>query len=211
MLDIETNTADKAKAEVMEIGIVACKLTKQGIFMPSTIPEVIRPAVYHTYLHYAGQPENSFAKKHQVDLYKTCNDTPVKPHDKIREEILEFFRSHEVSGPAHILGLNASSFDMPILSRHGILKEAAWVDGDDGITQSLVGDYHYRIEDITGARMLAMRVTGLPYNVITDAAVALCPEISLPEGKAHDAVYDCYRQIKMYNGLIRLMRGGRMA
>lgn len=210
MIDIETTSADKGTAEILEIGILACRVNKQGIFVPSDMPKEIRPPVYHTYLHHPGKPETNFAKEHQEELFKTCNDTPPKEHEAIREEILEFFKAHYVKPPVYVMGLNASSFDMPILSRHGILKEALWVDQEDG-KQELVGDYHYRIEDITGARMLAMRVTGLPYNVVTNAAMELCPEVQLPEGKAHDAVYDCYRQVKMYSGLIRLMRGGKMA
>lgn len=203
MIDIETTSADKSKAQVLEIGIVACSWSKQGILLPKK-----KDPDYHTYLHYAGDPETNFAKEHQVELYALCNKTEPKDHELIREGILTFFKNHHAQTPVTVLGLNAASFDMPILSKHGILKESVWVDNEEG--QDLVGDYHYRVEDITGARMMAMRVTGMNYGPLTNAAMALCPEIKLPEGKAHDALYDCYRQIVMYNGLIRLVRGGRM-
>lgn len=203
MVDIETTSADKSKAQILEIGIVACSWSKQGILLPKK-----KNPDYHTYLHYAGDPETNFAKEHQLELFALCNKTVPKEPELIREGILSFFKEHHAQTPVTVLGLNSAGFDMPLLSKHGILKESVWVDNGD--TQDLVGDYHYRIEDITGARMMAMRVTGLDYSSLTNAAVALCPEIKLPEGKAHDAIYDCYRQIQMYNGLIRLVRGGRM-
>lgn len=207
VIDIETTSADKSIAEVLEIGILALNFTKSGIFLPAEGGS--GQITFHMYLHTDKDPATNFAREYQAHLFERChNATKLDPAD-IRQAIKLFFKDHGVATkPAKMLGLNAASFDLPLMVKHRLLKEALWVDSED--SQELVGDFHYRVEDITGIRLAAARIFNMGFQELTTAAVALCPEIALPEGKAHDAIYDCYKQTKMYNGFLRLLRGGRM-
>ena len=92
---------------------------------------------------------------------------------------------------------------MPFLARDGYLEVARYetVDGKS----ALVGDFHYRIYDIGSVLQFVRDQVGVQRNVMTDIAEKLYPELPFPEGQDHDALYDCYKQIRILNGLIKYM------
>src|SRR5690606_39907279 len=94
----------------------------------------------------------------------------------------------------------------PFLVAKGCLHPSKYETGPDG-KDVRVGDFHYRIYELGGAVSLAQNVLGYSdRQALTEAAREAYPELELPEGKEHDAIYDCYRQLRMLNGLIRMTR-----
>jgi hypothetical protein len=104
------------------------------------------------------------------------------------------------------MGWNVTMLDIPFMLEKGYLRPfyRQTVEGMEIST----GDFHYRVYEQSGSISLAQCVLGVENrNDLVARAQVDYPEIALPEdGKDHDALYDCYRQLKVENGLIRLLR-----
>jgi len=193
MIDIETSGVDLESDQILQIAVVAVKLGKSGFWTPL--------GEFNFYQNFPEDPSNDFAKKHMVDVYARCNKADYVPPDQVRLQLLEFFEKHHGICPVQLLGWNAGGFDMPFLVRDGYLNPTRYekVDGEF----DLVGDFHYRIYDIGSVLQFVRDQVGVPRDVMTDVAEKIYPELPLPDGQKHDALYDCYRQIRLLNGLIR--------
>ncbi len=205
MVDIETTGVERGKDKILQVGLVEIKF--DGAFWIPTGREFERT------LHYAGQPENEFAKKHMTALYKKCNETPTsETAEKIGKELRQFIHPFgceygpDFVEPKFFIGWNASNFDMPFLFDAGMLTPS-YYKAVEGGKERLCGDAHYRIYEQTGSVQAICDITGLDRKTIETLAMDLNPTgTQLPKGKEHDALYDCYKQIIMQNGLIKIGR-----
>lgn len=204
MIDIETTGVDKEQDAILEIGVVEIVRLNKSPYWHLTDRE------FHKTLHYAGEPQSVFAKKHMSDLYKKCNEEPTYSDYAAACTNLTMF-IHEGSDfgkPKFFMGWNASNFDIPFLFAKKILKPS-YYEKISETKEELKGDVHYRIYEQTGALNYVLNMTGLDKKAIMALASTLNPtNIKLPPGKAHDALHDCYSQIIMMNGLIEIGRLG---
>lgn len=203
MLDIETTGIDPTKEDLLQIGMLVLDF-KDGFWHPG--------AAFRLDQGTRRQPESEFAKKHMVELYESCNRLDVLPAETLRKEVTDFFRQHGGTGSkdTFLVGWNASNFDVPFLVHKGALVPNTYETGPDG-KDVMVGDFHYQIYEIGGALSLAMDVLNrTDRKALVEEALTAYPEIQMPEGKQHDALYDCYRQARILNGLIRLTREGKV-
>jgi hypothetical protein len=197
MIDIESTGIDPKKEDLLQVGVLELTF-QEGFWKPGRSLQIEQ----HTFR----EPASEFAKKHQVSLYEKCRRQRWLPPGEIRDRMLEFFRSCGTEPPdVYLMGWNASNFDVPFLVHHGFLRPSEYVTGPDGKDQR-VGDYHYRIYEIGGAVSLVQNA--LQYDdrkkLIEDAREAFPMEI--PPGQEHEALFDCYRQTQLLNGLIRISR-----
>lgn len=197
MLDIESTGIDPDKEDLLQIGALEVEF-KGGFWLPGRSHEMT--------MHSGAQPTSSFAKEHMVDLYRRCNAIPPCSSEFARDALLLFIQDCGVTPPdVYFMGWNASNFDIPFLVHKGILRPSSYVPGPDG-KDVRVGDFHYRVYEIGGSVSLAQNVLGFSdRTALLDAAKAAYP-MALPEGKQHDALYDCYSQLQLLNGLITLCR-----
>lgn len=208
MLDIETTGVDKDADDVLEIGIVEIRRNAAGHYWLPTGRE------FHRKVYSPRQPETVFAKEHMAQLYAECNLLNPERDDigSVGEHLRhwlggeeEYLLEHRI--PRFFMGWNASNFDLEFLFRVGALRPS-YYNLEDG-KEVLRGDAHYRVYEQTGAIEFLIDVTGLSRDTIMKLAEDMSPfNLVLPEGKQHDAIYDCYSQINMMNGLIALGRSG---
>ena len=201
MIDIETTGVNKEKDEILEVALVEIEMIK-GYWKETG-------KTFHRVLHYSGEPTDSFAREHMSELYKRCNETEeIYNYEELSKELKLFLHGADVIGdvaPKMFMGWNASNFDLPFMFEKGILEPSYYVDTEEG--QTMLGDVHYRIYEQTGALNYVINTTGLDKNTVKLLANDLNPvKIDLPLGKSHDALYDCYDQINMMNGLIAVGR-----
>ena len=203
MLDIETTGIDPETEDLLQIALIEMVPTGTGFYHPGK--------QFNLFQGTKRYPESEFANTHMAGLYATCRETPVKSSAEIRAQILDFYSLCDPETPpeqTRICGWNASSFDLPFLVKKRCLRPPGYeqVDGKD----VEVGDYSYRIYEMGGAVAIAVDVLRIPAEdrkAFLDRALQSDPvDISLPPGGEHNAVFDCYRQIKMVNGLIALLR-----
>jgi hypothetical protein len=207
MIDIESTGIDSNVEDLLQIGVVEVNFV-DGFWKPCRTFE---------HLCYTWKnPESEFAKTHMAGLYARCQtiDQSENRPELIRSRLLNFFKScGAVSPEVYFMGWNASNFDIPFLVAKSVLRPSKYVTGDDG-KDVMVGDFHYRIYEMGGAVALAADVIGVSKARCVELikeALAAYPEIDLPNGAAHDAIYDCYKQIRILNGLIRMVSSQRAA
>ena len=203
MIDIETTGVNREKDSILEVALVEIEM----------VDKYWRPTwrEFHMTLHYAGSPENEFAKKHMSELYKKCNETDKREnYSSLRHDLQKYIHADgEINTPKFFMGWNASNFDLPFIFEKKILNPSHY-DQVNG-KEELRGDVHYRIYEQTGALNLLVNMTGLSRSLVQDLAEELNPvPLKLPKGKQHDALVDCYSQINMMNGLIEIGRRGIM-
>lgn len=204
MIDIETTGTDKDKDEILEIALVELAQGADGFWF-------MTEKEYHKILYYAGKPETEFAKTHMASLYEKCNNAdPSINYASVGEDIRAFIHGYsEHSTPQFFMGWNASGFDMEFMFKKGLLTPSYYELDEKTGKEALKGDAHYRVYEQTGALKLVSDATGLSSKAVKTLAEDLNPaNIKPPKGKAHDALYDCYWQTIMMNGLIEISRSG---
>lgn len=205
MIDIETTGVDQKTDDILEIGMVEIEMKDK--YWHSTGRH------FRMVLHSKRQPESEFAKKHMKALYKICNETPESANLELAADLVRTFVHDGMYGshmePKFFMGWNASNFDMPFMISKGLLTPSFYEKDPETGKEKLYGDAHYRIYEQTGSVQVLSDMTGLDRKTLEVLANDLNPTgIELPEGKSHDALYDCYKQIIMQNGLIKIGRMG---
>lgn len=195
MLDIETMGTNPKSDDIIQIAILEVLRQKDGTYQAGN--------AFCRTLHTSQKPTNDWVANQHRKLLQECRRTPPTTPEKIRAEILSFFEWCGAEKPVKFIGLNLMSLDIPFLVEKGIL-EAPTVDR----LNRLNGDFHYRIYELRGGFNLAEDVTGLSGKELFEAAERLAPDVTMPEGRAHEALFDCYKQLKTLNGLIRLLKVG---
>lgn len=110
----------------------------------------------------------------------------------------------------YLMGWNISGFDVPFLVHHRFLRPSSYTDVDGKQVQH--GDFHYRHYELGGAAAFARDVLNVDIETTAkrDAffAWAKCfdQDTVLPPGAKHGALYDCYAQLKLLNGLLHVAR-----
>ncbi len=193
MLDIESMGTDFDSDDIIQIALLELNRNADGTYKPGD--------AFCRTLHTSQKPKNDWIANTHKDLLPVCKRTPRLSAYQVRGEILSFFKSCGVVGPAMIMGLNATTFDVPYLVHKGYLQKPV-----QNASGKLVGDYHYRIYELKGAYNLAQDVLTMENNAMFEKAAKYAPEIELPTGGKHEALYDCYSQLKTLNGLIRILR-----
>jgi oligoribonuclease (3'-5' exoribonuclease) len=181
MLDIETMGIDPVADDVLEIAILEVDLV-EGIYKPGR--------AYQRTLHSSQKTQNEWILNHHKELMKRCMKVPFTTPDKVRAEILSFFKKCVQEGPAVLIGLNLGSLDIPFLLAKGFLQK---------------GDYSYRVYEMTGAIALIQDALDMKRDQVFKTANELGG--SEPDGKKHEAIYDCYSQLRTLNGLLSMVRG----
>ena len=182
MLDIETMGTDPIGDDVLEIAFIELNVV-EGYFNPGR--------VYTRKLFTAQKPKDEWIAINHKELLKQCHKVPMISAEKVRAEILDFFKLSGEIGRAKLVGLNLMSLDIPFMLAKGFLKK---------------DDFHYRIFEMRGTINTACMALDMDEKQLYSAAEGVYPEIQLPEGKKHEALYDCYKQLKVLNGIIRLLR-----
>lgn len=204
MVDIETTGVDQKTDDILQVGAIELEQVSNGFWHPTG-------KIFDWTLHNKRQPESDFAKKHMKELYLKCNEVGEQFNlefiaDKFREFIHGGYYGTHME-PKFFMGWNASNFDMPFLFNKGILTPSFYDKNPDTGKEQLYGDAHYRIYEQTGSVQFVADLTGLDRKTIEALAMDLNPtHIKLPKGKEHDALYDCYKQTIMQNGLIQIAR-----
>lgn len=190
MIDIETCGTNPETDDIIQIGLLECIPTPDGY----------APGLSYCRTLHTSQKPNDFIKHMHRELLSVSAKCPMIEPAKVRSEILNFFKECKVDGLAMLMGLNATSFDVPFMVQRGFLKKPT-----QDSNNKLTGDYHYRIYELKGAFNLAQDVLGIDSKELFNRAAGFCPEI-IPLGKPHEALYDCYSQLKTLNGVIRMLR-----
>lgn len=202
MIDIETTGIDPRFEELLQIGVLALTY-RDGFWHPGKTLNIFQGTTR--------APESEFARTHMQEIYRVCNGLPRRHPSGIRDEMRDFFRENGARGVEHtfLMGWNASNFDVPFLVHERVLIPSSYETGPDG-KDTMVGDFHYQIYEIGGSLSIAANVLNhSDRKALVEEALAAYPEIEMPAGKQHDALYDCYRQTRILNGLIRMTRGQR--
>lgn len=192
MLDIETMGLNPKTDDVLQIGVI--ELVKGG--------DIYRVGKTYQITLYTDQDiatKDKWIRDNHVELYALCKEKgSYLPPEMVREYLLWFFQKECGLGNEKpvLVGLNLMSLDIPFLVEKGYLKTS---------------DFHYRVNELTGAINQATDVLGVDRETLFTRAHEAAPEIVLPVGKKHEALYDCFSQLKTMNGMIRLLRRGMSA
>jgi len=164
---------------------------------------------YHRVLKCCLEPDNSFARMHHQDLYAECKEVEDASPNHVRDSILNFF---DVCGckkrdQVKLIGWDAAAFDLQVLSIHRYFytKEFKTQETEEVIW----GDYNYIVYELCGAFKLAQDVLGIGRKLETKELKNLALnayDFPVPNGKPNRALYDCYIEAKLLNGLIKLIR-----
>lgn len=198
MLDIESTGVDPKKDDLLQIGVL--EVTFDGDrWNAGRSFELIQ--------HSDKKPESEFAKTHMAKLYEICNRAPSWTAENMRWMLLDFFRNCGVNPPdVYLMGWNASNFDIPFLIEKGVLQPSYYEIGPDG-KDIRKGDFHYRIYELGGAlSLISNKFPEIDRKALVETAKGKDNMTLLPAGKEHDALFDCYSQLKILNGLIELSR-----
>lgn len=204
MTDIETTHTLPHLSNILEFGTL--ELTFDGHFW---IPGKEFGFIEHTSL----RPATAFAREHMTALYDRCNKAPQVSRQARRKQILDFFQSCGKQGAKDVklCGYNAGYFDAQMLNYHKYLVPPHHVpDPENEDKEVMRGDHHYRITDLNGYVDCFKSVFNLDMSG-DDVLGLVSPydgaDVKIPDWlKPHDAIYDCYRQAKMMNGIIGYYR-----
>lgn len=203
MIDIESTGIQPETHELLQIGILECKFNgARGYWEPGN--------QFNQYVFTGREPQSEFARKHQGELYKRCGAEPFRSGPELRRMLLGFILGCgiEHAEKTFFMGWNASNFDLPFLCAKGVLNAPGYVTGSDGRDQS-VGDFNYRVYEIGGAISVAQNVLGLARTDVIVMADEFNSGFDLPAGAEHDAIYDCYKQLRTLNGIIHLLKAAQ--
>jgi len=214
MIDIES-TGVEARDAILEIGILE-SVFKEGHFVPGKTFRFIQ--------HWPEDPKTVFAKKHMAKLYKECNEAPVTPPNEVREKILGFFsfcgvesvtydfdpQTHHYAPNVIMLGKCIGSFDLQFLIKERYLIRSYYIKHPHKDEEVQGGDFHYRDFEMSGIVQLLQYATGVPSKVINLIAPLFDDVVEIPKGYEHDAIFDCYKQLKELNGYLAITRSPNM-
>lgn len=197
MLDIETTGTDTGSCKLLQIAMLPIEF-KDGYFHPY-FPKIASLEIDNFNVNKNGfvftqaykGPISEWGQKYQFDLYQKCASVQEVRPLSVRAEMLSYIKTIGCPTPFTAAGKNLGVFDMPILQRLQYLTRS---------------DFHYRLEDMSGCFKLAQRVTGKTKEELEKIAREVCPVTHTVPGGAHEALYDCYDQTNVYNGLIKFMR-----
>jgi len=208
MVDLETTGTDPKKTEILEIGAVLVELDN-GVMTPKKN--------FHAYIQTdtPANPENPFVMKFQKHLYDKCNSLPKSENlEKAKTNFNKFMGESFPNQNPKVLnslpqftGQNFSIFDSQYLLHYGFLKPSSHNEKNE-----ITAFYNYRSLELQSYSIVLAQALG--YESATEFmkyAASLDTEVVLPEGNAHTALYDCYQQIKGFNGVMKILNLSQIA
>jgi hypothetical protein len=208
MIDIEA-TGLGWEESLLQVAILECRFGYESPGMEQNYGDRLwwPGRSLNLFQRYEGEPKSEFARTQMEHVYSKCKMTPEFGNDQLRHLILSFLKEcgAETRDDVVFMGWNASDFDIPFLCRKGILDRPGYkqVEGKDVAT----GDYNYRIYGLSGAVYMASDVLNMEREALLKRADD--PQtngFTMPPGRAHDALYDCYAQLRTLNGLLQLLK-----
>lgn len=201
MTDLETTGVDPKETEILEIASVAVDFDG---FSMTPIKD------FHRFIHTKTEanPNDEFVVKHQSELYKKCNSLPESQNlERVRSEFKDFINEFcpkqdplKVYTLPQFCGQNFSIFDAPYLVHNDFLKA-----GHKDSNGKIFSYFNYRsLELQTFSIVFAKRFGFKTVGEFMSHVASLDKKTILPEGNAHTALYDCYNQIKFFNGMMSL-------
>lgn len=181
MIDIETMGLEETD-DIIQIGILECIKNSRGLYIPARS--------FVKVLHTDQEPQTDWIRNHHKDLLAISSKTEYELPAVVRAQILAFFKQCNVTTPT-VIGLNVGSFDLPKLYKEGYLNKS---------------DVHYRLYDITSIAKFIVDIKSIDSKELYKRADDYSSWYELPEGKAHDALYDCHKQLKNFNGMLSMMK-----
>lgn len=199
MLDLETtNTTNFEEEDILQIGLLELNANSEGFWVPGKS--------FSMDVHTDKKPRTNWDRENLGFLFARCANVEKKDATQIRQEVVDFIKSCGSTGMANLCGLNATILDVPFMAAKKYLHAPTRDDQNQ-----IHGDYHYRVYEMSGAISLAQDVLNIrERNSVIKAALFAYPEMELPPGQQHEALFDCYSQTRMLNGLIRLLRKGTL-
>lgn len=221
MVDIETTGVSKETDDILELAVLELQWPREHslFWVPASF--------YQTYIYTDRQPENAFARREMQELYDHCNSLdPSLNYGSCREGLISYFDGIGVKRPfgVQFMGNAAANFDVPFMIEKDVIKGCYYEqDPKDPTKEHPRGDCHYRVHDQQGGIDLATKVTGIQCRSELSTLcrkygrqVIDCAEFekdalnqcygSTLKAKAHRALFDCFDQMHMENGLIQFLR-----
>ena len=197
MLDIESTDTDFKIDDILSISALEVTF-EDGFWRPGK--------VFNKYLHTDKEPTTNFAKENLSELFERCRKLPYQTTAEVRKELRGFFEWCGRRPPyVYLMGWNVANFDIPFLLEKGYL-EPFYRQTINGM-EIATGDFHYRTYEQSGSISTAQDVLQIDdRNLLVEMAIAAYPELVLPAGKQHESLFDCYKQLRIQNGIIRLLR-----
>lgn len=214
MLDLEATGVNIETDDILEVGVLEVQWPhKHSMYW-------VPGRSFNFVLHSKRKPENAFARNTMAGLYKLCNETPETSNiSSCREALSKWLDTFDVRRPddVHIMGNAVSNFDIPFTIKHKLLEPSGYIqDPEDRNKEIMTGDFHYRIHEQQGGVELAMKVIDFKgeRRAFVEFAREAYPTPIPKESpaalggacKPHRALYDCYKQVDLENGLIHLLR-----
>lgn len=159
---------------------------------------------FEFYQFTAKLPESNFAKAHLRDIYRVCHDSSWVAPQKVRENILKFFKDCGADRFPTLCGWCVASWDIPFLVAKDYLQMSAY-DKENNHT----GDYNYLVDDTEGAIQHIAESYAVSREKIIERSRIIgrhITNITLPDSHSHNAMFDCYEQTILKNGLLAFQR-----
>lgn len=208
MTDLETTGTNPLTTEILEIGAVEVEL-HNGVMTPKKD--------FHAYIQTdtKANPENPFVMKFQKHLYEKCNSLPKTENlEKAKQGFSNFLKEcfpnqnpKDLNSLPQFCGQNFSIFDSQYLLNYGFLQPSKHNEKNE-----ITATYNYRSLELQSFSIVLAQALG--YKSATEFmtyASSLDTVVTLPEGNAHTAIYDCYQQIKSFNGVMKILNVSQIA
>lgn len=203
MTDLETTGVDPEVTEILEMASVAINF--DGLKMKPIDH-------FHEYIFTKTKPniKDEFVMKYQQGLYKKCNElNPALNLENAQNKFKAFVNKHypnqnltDINSLPQFTGQNFSAFDAHYLVKNNFLKK-----GYKDENGKMYSHYNYRSLELQSFSIAFSTMLGFKSSTEFIKYIAsLDTETVLPEGSAHTALYDCYNQIKFYNGMMIFLK-----
>lgn len=198
VLDIETTGFDFKADDILQIGMLACNFTPtRRLWEPV--------AEYELFLPTKKNPTCDFAKEHMAALYTKCQAVPYKfaPWE-VRQNIMNWVHRQV---PANSEGVKLMGWNIGVFDLRFLLEKGYAIEGDRNLGKPhSARDFHYRVFELGGAVDLITMEIGWDRSrlleFIEENGVGRLPD----NRKKHDALFDCYMNLRRVNGLHTLLR-----
>jgi oligoribonuclease (3'-5' exoribonuclease) len=179
MIDCEMTGVVPGRDKLLQVGMVKLWLADNEYVSMGNPLEL--------YLPYRGRPSNDFQKKYLTHIFDQCNQSTLTIQ-KGREIIKDYLG--DIWGVATPTG-DCISCDMSFLYQANLIDRPDI--NDDG---PIKGTFHYEQFDLNPIKLVARQKLGAK------------PEIEgIDKENIHDALTDCYNQIKELNFYIKYILG----
>lgn len=193
--DCETTGTDPESDDVLQIAFLEVEFDGE-YWVPGK--------EFEEFIHTKKEPDYDWAKENLSDVYKKAQTSKKTKYGEVHRDIIEFFKKCGASLPVNLIGYNITVFDLNFYESKGLLKK---LSRDKEDKEKKVGDYHYRVYEMAGVIEFAENFFLENRNEIVKRAINIDKTIVLPSGRnSHDALYDCYQNIKVLNGIIKMFR-----